>query len=539
MSDTSRSTRRGPAAVAGLVAAASALAVAEAAAVALSRPTSTPLLAVGDTVVDLTPLPVKQFAVDTFGTADKPALLIGTAVLLALAAALVGAAAGRRRTVGLVGIAVFAAVGLASVLTRPGNGPLDALPTLAGAAACAGVLLWLLGAASERGGSPRAADGADPSPTPSTGDREDAPAGFDRRRFALLAGAAAAASAGTGIGARLLTTSAPAAGLTPGNAVLPRPGDRAAPLPDGADLELDGLAPFFTPNADFYRIDTALSVPRVDASTWSLRVHGLGVGRERVITYAELLDRPDLRERDITLACVSNPVGGSYIGNARWIGVPLASLLAESGVRSPADGGPADQLISRSQDGMAIGTPVADVMDGREAMLAVGMNGRPLPYEHGFPVRMVVPGLYGYVSACKWITEIELTTFDAFDAYWVPRGWSARGPVKTQSRVDTPRDGADLGRGRTTVAGVAWAQHTGVDRVEVSVDGGPWTEARLAEEDTVDTWRQWVLDWDAGPGEHRIAVRATDRDGHTQTSDQAPPAPDGATGHHTVTVTVA
>ncbi|WP_150237294.1 molybdopterin-dependent oxidoreductase [Nocardiopsis quinghaiensis] len=529
MSETTRSTRRGPAAVAGLVATASALAVAEAAAVALSRPTSTPLLAVGDTVVDLTPPPVKQFAVDAFGTADKPVLLIGTAVLLALAAALVGAAAGRRRAVGPVGIAAFAAVGLASVLTRPGSGPLDALPTLAGAAACTGVLLWLLGVAAER---PQAVDGADSSTGPP-------PAGFDRRRFALLAGAAAAASAGTGAGARFLTASAPAAGLTPDNAVLPRPGDRAAPLPDGADLELDGLAPFFTPEADFYRIDTALSVPRVDASTWSLRIHGLGTTRERVVTYAELLDHPDLRERDITLACVSNPVGGSYVGNARWIGVPLASLLTESGVRSPADGGPADQLVSRSQDGMTIGTPVADAMDGREAMLAVGMNGRPLPYEHGFPVRMVVPGLYGYVSACKWITEIELTTFEAFDAYWVPRGWSARGPVKTQSRIDTPRDGADLGQGQATVAGVAWAQNTGVDRVEVSVDGGQWTEARLAEEDTADTWRQWVLDWDAEPGEHRIAVRATDRDGHTQPSDQAPPAPDGATGHHTVTVTVA
>ncbi|MFD6952420.1 molybdopterin-binding oxidoreductase [Nocardiopsis sp. TSRI0078] len=536
MSDTTRSTRRGPAAVAGLVATASALAVAEAAAVALSRPTSTPLLAVGDAVVDLAPPPVKQFAVDTFGTADKPALLIGTAVLLALTAALVGAAAGRRRAFGPAGIAAFTAVGLASVLTRPGSGPLDALPTLAGAAVCTGVLLWLLGAAADR---PQAVDSVGSSPEPSPGGREGTPTGFDRRRFALLAGAAAAASAGTGIGARLLTASGPATGLTPGNAVLPRPGDPAPPVPDGADLELDGLAPFFTPNADFYRIDTALSVPRVDASTWSLRVHGLGVARERVLTYAALLEHPDLRERDITLACVSNPVGGSYVGNARWIGVPLASLLADSGVRSPADGGPADQLVSRSQDGMTIGTPVTDVMDGREAMLAVGMNGRPLPYDHGFPVRMVVPGLYGYVSACKWITEIELTTFGAFDAYWVPRGWSARGPVKTQSRIDTPRDGADLDRGRITVAGVAWAQNTGVDRVEVSVDGGPWTGAGLAEEDTADTWRQWALDWDAGSGEHRIAVRATDRDGHTQTSEQAPPAPDGATGHHTVTVNVA
>jgi DMSO/TMAO reductase YedYZ molybdopterin-dependent catalytic subunit len=527
MSDTTRSTRRGPAAIAGLVAAASALAVAEVVAAALSLPGSTPLLAVGDAVVDLAPPPVKQFAVDTFGTADKPALLLGTAVLLAAAAALLGAACGRRRAVGPAGVAAFTAVGLAAVLTRPGSGPLDALPTLAGGTVCVAVLLWLVGTATHKGGAAHPVAG----PTDGTG--------FDRRRFALLAGAAAAASAGAGAGARLLTASSPTAGLTPADVVLPRPADRAAPLPDGADLELDGLSPFFTPNADFYRIDTALSVPRVDAAVWSLRVHGLGVRRERVFTYTDLLDHPGLRERDITLACVSNPVGGPYVGNARWTGVPLAALLAELGVRSPADGGPADQLVARSQDGMTIGTPVADVMDGREALLAVGMNGRPLPYEHGFPVRMVVPGLYGYVSACKWITDIELTTFDAFDAYWVPRGWSERGPVKTQSRVDTPRDGAGLRPGRVMVAGVAWAQHTGIDRVEVRVGDGPWTPARLAEEDSADTWRQWVLDWEAGPGEYRISVRATDRDGVTQTRAGAPVAPDGATGHHTVTVTVA
>ncbi|MFD3688911.1 molybdopterin-dependent oxidoreductase [Nocardiopsis sp. NPDC058631] len=535
MSDTERRTSRGPAAIAGLVSTGSALAAAEVAAALVTRPTAAPLLAVGDAVVDLAPLPVKQFAVDTFGTADKPALLIGTALLLAVAAALIGAAAGRRRVLGPVGIAAFTAVGLAAALTRPDAGPLDALPTLAGAAVGAVVLLRLLrAAAGPRGVVTRQDPAGGEGPT-----ARDAPAGFDRRRFALLAGAVAAVSAGTGTAARLLPAASPGGGITPANAVIPRPTDRAAPLPDGVDLELDGLTPFFTPNGDFYRIDTALSVPRIDASTWSLRVHGLGASEELVLTYQDLLDHPDLCERDITLACVSNPVGGTYVGNARWIGVPLASVLARAGARSPADGGPADQLVARSEDGMTIGTPMAEVMDGRDALLAVGMNGRPLPHDHGFPVRMVVPGLYGYVSACKWITEIELTTFDAFDAYWVPRGWSARGPVKTQSRVDTPRDRADLGPGRVAVAGVAWAQHTGIDRVEVRVDDGPWTEARLAGEAGTDTWRQWVLDWDAEPGEHTITVRATDRDGRTQTPDRAEPAPDGATGHHGVTVTVA
>ncbi|WP_306370826.1 molybdopterin-dependent oxidoreductase [Nocardiopsis sp. CC223A] len=518
MTDTPRSFPTGPAAIAGLVSAGAALAAAEVVGALMSRPTATPLQAVGAGVIDLVPLPLKQFAVDTFGTADKPVLLGGIAVLLACAAALIGIAATRGRVAAVAGTALFTAIGLTAALTRPDAGPLDALPTLVGAAAFATVLTLTTRIPSPAG--------------------EDAPGGFDRRRFVLLAGTAAAASAAAAAGARLVPAAAPG-GLTPADVTLPVPGDRAAPLPDGVDLEIDGLAPHFTPNADFYRIDTALSVPRIDATAWSLRIHGRGVRDDLVLTYEDLLAHPDLQERDITLACVSNPVGGEYIGNARWIGVPLASLLAQAGVRSPADGGPADQLVSRSDDGMTIGTPVADVMDGRDAMLAVGMNGRPLPYEHGFPVRMVVPGLYGYVSACKWIVDIELTTFDAFDAYWVPRGWAARGPIKTQSRIDTPRDGADLRSGTTVVAGVAWAQHTGIDRVEVSIDDGPWTEAELAPEGTVDTWRQWVLEWDAAPGEHRITVRATDRDGRTQTSDQAPPAPDGATGHHSVTVAVA
>lgn len=517
MTDTPSSLPAVPAAVAGLVSAGAALAAAEAVGALVSRPAATPLQAVGAGVIDLVPLPLKQFAVDTFGTADKPVLLGGIAVLLACAAVLIGIAAVRRRAAAITGTVLFTAVGLTAALTRPDAGPLDALPTLAGAAAFAAVLTLLTRTPAPPGGDGRG--------------------GFDRRRFVLLAGTAAAASAAVAAGARL----APAGrgGLTPADVTLPVPGDRAAPLPDGIDLEIDGLAPHFTPDADFYRIDTALSVPRIDATAWSLRIHGLGVRDELVLTYDDLLGHPDLRERDITLACVSNPVGGEYIGNARWTGVPLASLLAQAGVRSPVDGGPADQLVSRSEDGMTIGTPVADAMDGRDAMLAVGMNGRPLPREHGFPVRMVVPGLYGYVSACKWIVDIELTTFDSFDAYWVPRGWAARGPVKTQSRIDTPREGADLPPGPTTVAGVAWAQHTGIDRVEVSIDGGPWTEARLAPEGTADTWRQWVLEWDAEPGGHRIAVRATDRAGRTQTPDQAPPAPDGATGHHSVTVTVA
>ncbi len=311
----------------------------------------------------------------------------------------------------------------------------------------------------------------------------------------------------------------------------------AAPVPPGAGLPVPGISRFLTPNRDFYRVDTALVVPRVDADTWRLRIHGEGVSRPLELDLRELLARP-LVEHDISLTCVSNEVGGPYAGNARWLGVRLADLLHEAGVRPPSQGGPADQLVARSVDGMTLGTPVETVMDGREALLAVGMNGEPLPFAHGFPVRMVVPGLYGYVSACKWLRELRLTTFDAYDAYWVRRGWAARAPVKTQSRIDTPRASAEPLAGRVAVAGVAWALHRGIIRVEVRVDGGPWQEARLADADGVDTWRLWSWPWVAAPGRHTLQVRATDGTGAVQTEVRRPTVPDGATGLHTVTVHV-
>ncbi|MGW1141681.1 molybdopterin-dependent oxidoreductase, partial [Streptomyces zhihengii] len=317
----------------------------------------------------------------------------------------------------------------------------------------------------------------------------------------------------------------------------PRPPSTPPPLPPGAALRVPGLQPFVTPNKDFYRVDTALVVPKVDATAWRLRIHGRGVRTPLTLTFQDLLRRA-LVERDITLTCVSNEVGGPYVGNARWIGVPLAGLLREAGVRPPSRGGPADQLVSRSVDGMTIGTPVDDVMDGRDALLAVGMNGEPLPFDHGFPVRMVVPGLYGYVSACKWIEDIELTTFDAYDAYWVKRDWAREAPVKTQSRIDTPKPFARPGAGTVMVAGVAWAQHRGIEAVEVRVDDGPWRRADLAAEHTADTWRQWSWPWKATPGSHTLTVRATDGTGATQTDRRTRTIPDGASGWHSVVVTV-
>ncbi|WP_046469602.1 molybdopterin-dependent oxidoreductase [Allosalinactinospora lopnorensis] len=524
------------AALCGVVAAGAGLAVAEVAG-ALTKPEATPLLAVGATVIDLVPRPLKELAITLFGTADKAVLLAGMAVVLAAFAGATGVMARSRRPLGDAGIALFGTIGAVAALTRPEGGPLDVLPSVLGAGAAIAVLRLLLRVAP---GTPGPAGAAS---DPDTGGRTEeaetpAPGEFDRRRFVLLASSAAALSAAGGLGARWYASSRLEVARANNAVRLPRPASPAAPLPDEAELDVAGLDPFFTPNDDFYRIDTALSVPQIDATTWRLRIHGRGI-TEREYTFDDLLNRSDLMERDITLACVSNPVGGSYIGNARWIGVPLAALLQEAGVRPPGDGGPADQLVSRSHDGMSIGTPVADVMDGRDAMLALGMNGRPLPGRHGFPVRMVVPGLYGYVSACKWLVELELTTFDAFDAYWVPRGWAEQAPIKPQSRIDTPHEGGTVEAGTVPVAGVAWAQHVGVQAVELRVDDGPWQEARLAAEDTADTWRQWVFEWEAEPGEHRLTVRTTDRDGQTQTARASNPAPDGATGQHAVDVTVA
>ncbi|MFC7589123.1 molybdopterin-dependent oxidoreductase [Nonomuraea antimicrobica] len=353
---------------------------------------------------------------------------------------------------------------------------------------------------------------------------------FDRRRLLTGAAGGVVVAGATALLGRQLSgqRAVDAARL---GVRLPRPAVPAGPIPAGADLRLPGLSPFVTPNRDFYRVDTAISVPQVDPNDWTLRIHGL-VGRPVELTYADLLKLP-LTEADVTLTCVSNEVGGPYVGNARWLGVRMADVLRRAGLRSDAD-----MLLSTSADGFTCGTPVDVVMDGREALFAIAMNGETLPVEHGFPVRQVVPGLYGYVSATKWVVDIKVTRFDTDQAYWTPRGWSAKGPIKTQSRIDVPKAGDSLKAGATTIAGVAWAQHTGVEAVEVRVDRGEWRRARLAQVPGPDTWRQWSIDWNATTGEHTIEVRATDAAGRTQTERIAPPAPDGATGWHTITVQV-
>ncbi|MFD7256115.1 molybdopterin-dependent oxidoreductase [Streptomyces sp. NPDC059874] len=506
----------------GLVAAFAGLAAAELAAAAV-RPEAAPVTAVGGALVDLTPQAVREWAIRLFGTADKTVLALGIVVVLAAVAVGAGMLALRRLPAGIAVTGGVGLLGAAAALSRPEASWKDALPSLVGALVSAAVLYLLITAATR----PR------PAGTPPAGTWA-----MDRRGFGRLAAAVVALSAGAGYAGRRLGAHG-SAGATASRAefVLPRPTVPAPPVPAGAELHVPGLSPFLTPNRDFYRVDTALVVPRVDADTWRLTVHGEGVTHPLTLDLRELLSRPVV-EHDITLTCVSNEVGGPYAGNARWIGVRLGDLLREAGVRPPSQGGPADQLVARSVDGMTIGTPVEAVMDGRAALLAVGMNGEPLPFAHGFPVRMVVPGLYGYVSACKWLTELRLTTFAAYDAYWVRRSWAQQAPVKTQSRIDTPRSNAEVRAGRVAVAGVAWAQHRGIERVEVRVDGGAWQQARLGAADGIDTWRQWVWPWEATPGRHTLEVRATDGAGAVQTGARAGTVPDGATGWHAVEVSV-
>ena len=500
-------------AILGLAAGAVAIGVAHLLAAVVGREAS-PVIAVGSASIDLTPEWLKSFAIRAFGERDKVVLLGGIAVVVTISAITLGVVSVRRRSAGLAGLAVFGAIGVAAALTRPTATLLDALPSVVGALAGAATLVTLH----------RRVTSQQPT-TPAT------EIGVERRRF-LLGSAAAVGLAALAGGAGQLLSRRFAADGSRAAVVIPPAADPAAAAPAGVDLELTDLSSFYTPNAEFYRVDTALIVPAVHAEDWSLRIHGM-VERELNLDFAQLIAR-DLIERDITLACVSNEVGGPYIGNARWVGASLAALLEEAGI-DPA----ADQLVSRSVDGFTVGTPTTAVTDGRDAMLAVQMNGEPLPLEHGFPVRMLVPGLYGYVSATKWITELELTTFDAFDPYWIRRGWAEQAPIKTQSRIDTPRPLAKVPAGPAVIAGVAWAQHRGIERVEVRIDEEPWREADLAAEDTVDTWRQWRLDWDAAtPGSHTLQVRATDATGATQTEQRVEPFPDGATGQHQLVVTV-
>ncbi len=353
----------------------------------------------------------------------------------------------------------------------------------------------------------------------------------DRRRFLMAgAGAAALAAVAGGAGDKLLSRFSIASSRA--QVRLPAAAVRAPAIPAGTELNIPGLTPFFTSNSSFYRVDTDLVLPQISPEAWTLSIDGM-VDHPLEFSFDELLRMP-LTQTDITLVCVSNQVGGTYNGNARWLGVPLGGLLRKAGVQAGAD-----QVLSTSTDGMTISTPVTTIMDRHDSLLAVGMNGQPLPIEHGFPARMIVPGLYGYVSATKWVTKLTLTTFAKQKAYWTQRGYSAQAPIKTESRIDVPKPLAQIKAGRTVVAGVAWAPATGIAAVEVNVDNGPWRKATLAAADGIDTWRQWMWTWDAeAPGLHTLQVRATDNAGVTQTPARANPVPNGASGWDSTVVTV-
>jgi DMSO/TMAO reductase YedYZ molybdopterin-dependent catalytic subunit len=497
------------AAAVGLAAGAASLAAAELVA-ALGTTTRSPILDVGDRVIDLVPPWLKEAAIQLFGTNDKLALLAGIGAILVVYSAAVGIIAMRHRLLpGIIGILAFGAVGATAGLLA-GRGLVSVLP--AGIGALVGVVVLL---ALHRAWFRRR-------------DSDTGVGSEDRRRFLVGLGATFV-TAGIAAGAGRLT--AASAAISPASAAntLTRV---ARPLPQvgaGADLGLPGLTPFITPNDEFYRIDTALSVPRVSVEDFSLRIFGM-VDRELILSYADLTARAQI-ESDITLTCVSNEVGGQLVGNARWQGIRLDALLAEAGVQPGAD-----QVVGRSVDNYTCGFPVAAATDGRDSMIAIGMNGEPLPLVHGFPARLVVPGLYGYVSATKWLKEIEITTFEAFDHYWARREWSAQAPIKTQSRIDTPGPLDSVPAGPGTIAGVAWAQTRGIAKVEVQIDDGPWQTAELAEEVANTTWRQWRLHWEVTPGRHTITCRATDATGDVQAEERATPMPDGATGWHSIVV---
>jgi DMSO/TMAO reductase YedYZ molybdopterin-dependent catalytic subunit len=500
--------------LAGLAAGAAALGAAELLAGILPGAAS-PIIAIGDLVIALQPPGAKQFVVDLFGEADKLVLNLLIAGVAVAAAAGLGILARTRPGLARIAIAAGGLLALGAGLRDPLSEPIT---TLLVAAAAVGVaiwtLSWLLRLAAGPGHPPEA----------------EMPA-WGRRRFigASIAVVGLAATSGV-IGRALLDRGRLTAATQTGD--LPSPSATAPPPPAGSSLDVAGLSPLVTPNPDFYRIDTALLVPRPDIETWRLRVSGM-VDRPFELTYDELVALP-LVEQYVTIACVSNEVGGNLVGNALWTGVRLKELLERAGVQ-PA----ATQIVGRAVDGFTAGFPTAHALaDRRESLVAVAMNGEPLPPSHGYPARLIVPGLFGYVSATKWLTEIELTTLEAFDAYWVPLGWAKQGPILTQSRIDVPGDGARVAAGTVAVAGVAWAPDRGISAVEVQVDEDGWQAGELSTPISDATWVQFIHRWEATPGEHLLRVRATDGSGEVQTDMRTPPPPDGARGHHTIRVTI-
>ncbi|WP_022892214.1 molybdopterin-dependent oxidoreductase [Agromyces subbeticus] len=519
------------AAIAGIVSAGAFLAVAELIALAVARDGS-PILAVGSFVIDIVPQPFKEFAIATFGENDKPVLLASLGLAVVIAAALAGVLQLLRPPLGVITMGIAGALSVAAIVTRAGATPLAFVPPVVGSVVGSILLVVLvrrLRAWREAVAAPAAAPAAsapstpaDPADPADPAQRRPAP-GVDRRAFFRIAAISAASALVVGVGARIATATTSSIAAIRRALKLPAPRSTVV-IPAGAELDIPGISPLVTPNADFYRVDTALVVPSVDPAAWRLTIDGM-VDRRIELSFDDLVNM-GLDEYAVTLTCVSNEVGGELLGNAIWLGVPVREVLR---LASPTSG--ADMVLSRSVDGFTASTPLESLTDdGLDAILAVGMNGEPLPLEHGFPVRMVVPGLYGYVSATKWLTELKVTRFDADEAYWTPRGYSAKAPIKLSSRIDTPRIVTAVTAGPTTIAGVAWAQPVGIEQVEVRVDDGAWQQATLATPISGNTWVQWFLEWQATAGTHYLTVRATDKDGTLQTEELAPIAPDGSSG---------
>ncbi|WP_314428060.1 molybdopterin-dependent oxidoreductase [uncultured Microbacterium sp.] len=518
------------AALAGLISGAVFLAAAELFALLFARSAS-PILAVGGFVIDIVPQPFKEFAIATFGEYDKIALLVGLGLAVVIASAIGGILQLVRPPLGVVALVIAGALSTAAIVTRAGVTPLAFLPPVLGTIAGSIIMVLLVRRlsawrASVVTGTPGAAPGADKNPDAGAG--EDAEASgiakpIARRQFFLLAGIAGASAVIVGVASRAVSMTVASVANIREALKLPSPGTKVT-VPQGAELDIPGLSTLFTPNKDFYRVDTALTVPTIDPETWRLVIDGM-VDERVELSFQDILDM-GVDEYAITLTCVSNEVGGELVGNAMWLGVPLRDVLKKAGVKSGAD-----MVLSKSVDGYTASTPLSALTDdGLDAILAVGMNGEPLPLEHGFPVRMVVPGLYGYVSATKWLTELKVTTFEQDEAYWTPRGYSAEAPIKFSSRIDTPKLGSAVDAGRIPIAGVAWAQSVGIERVEVKIDEGDWTAATLSTPINEDTWVQWFLEWDATPGTHYVAVRAINKNGDLQIEERAPIAPNGSSG---------
>ncbi|WP_083341347.1 molybdopterin-dependent oxidoreductase [Pseudarthrobacter chlorophenolicus] len=513
------------AALAGVVAAAVVLAVAELLG-AFFTARATPLFALGSTFIDFTPGWLKDFAIATFGTNDKAALFVGMGLTITVLACVLGIVAFRNWALGVLGVLFMGAVIVACVVTRAGVSAVDAIPAVLGTLAGVAVLRFLVNRVQALKAWPEA-----PADLAYDADARVGNEGSSRRRFFAAAGITAVAAGVAATGGRLLGAARSNIAKAREALQLPTPATAAPPIPAGVQSSVDGAPPWVTPNNDFYRIDTALSVPEINADDWELRVHGL-VEQEVRLTFQDLLDA-DLIESHVTLTCVSNPVGGNLAGNAKWLGLPLREVLKRA---KPKDG--ADMVLSTSIDGFSASTPLEVLQDGRDAMLAIGMNGEPMPLEHGYPVRMVVPGLYGFVSATKWVVDLEVTRFADSKAYWTERGWAERGPIKTMARVDVPKSFAKVPAGKVAVGGTAWAQTRGITKVEIQIDNADWVEATLSTEASLVTWRQWSYEWDATPGPHYIKVRATDGTGEVQTEQRADPVPDGASGWQSVMVTV-